>query len=283
MIRARIEGDLCFVEFTLGPIVSLPKARTTTSGSHYDEAVVRLSEEVNALPSPGRTSRKSASLVDDRSLSISEVDTTPVYTTGGALLFQAKDQVDAFKTSVEYLSRTSSFRSSNFITFYQLTDRKSREQVKVVDGAFRLEERSDFELELLQMQPRQVTSRTQFSLGSADELVQIIGARDFDIASRYDLIRIPLHVPPLAGENRETILAIGPKLSDTSGPRIRLRLVLTRRPNTASAAGAASLLLLAGLPGSFPSVPKIAIVLVGASIAFAFFYYGWLRVASPRP
>jgi uncharacterized membrane protein len=110
----------------------------------------------------------------------------------------------------------------------------------------------------------------------------VIGVPEFDIASRYDLVKVPLHVPPLAEELRETVLTVAPKSPDIKGSHLNLRLQIRRHPSPVTAAGAAGLLLLAGLPGAFGDVPKMAVVALGAVIAFALFYYGWVRVTSPR-
>jgi hypothetical protein len=215
-------------------------------------------------------------------LAITETERVPGFVHNGPELYLAADQVDAFRTATEYLNQTESFRSAQFMRFYRLTDRETGQEVRIASGEFRLQERSDYELQLLQMQPRDVVSRTQFRVGSAEELVEVIGGNDFDIASRYDLIRIPLHVPQLAAGDRQTILVVEPKVSEVRGPKIRLRVRIARQPNTTTAAGAAVLLMLAGLPGALPSLLKAAIVLFGALSAFVLFYYGWVRIPSPR-
>jgi len=132
------------------------------------------------------------------------------------------------------------------------------------------------------MQPREVASRTTFAIGSAEEVLKVIGLPEFDIASRYDLVRVPLHAPPLSEEARETVLTIAPKIARTQGPHLNLRLRIKRHPSPVTAAGAAGLLLLAGLPGAFGDLARMAVVGLGAVIAFTFFYYGWVRVTAPR-
>ncbi len=285
VLSARIEGDICFVQFELGPIISLPSPLVEGDRRIYEDPVRRLAEVVSRLPSPGfarRESRKSASLVDDAAVPIQRVDTIPVFDPSGPILVESNDQVGAFSRATDYLSRTTSFRSAQFLCFHRLTDRRSGASVMATDGVFPLVDRSDYELELLQMQPREVLTRVRFRVGSAEEVIKVIGVPEFDIASRYDLVKLPLHVPPLLPELRETILTVAPKLADTTGPRLHLRLRITRQPSTLSAFGAAFLLLLAGLPGAFGDIPKMAVVSLGALIAFVFFYYGWVRISSPR-
>jgi len=297
VVAARSEGDICLVEFELGRIVSLPLPVVEddpTASSRpgiaarrpiYEDPVRELAGEIAKVPSPGferKKGRKSASLVAENAVPIVNLSEIPPYKSGGPLLIESADQVAAFKSATDYLSHTASFSTTQFLRFYNLADRRTGNPVQMVDGVFRLSDNSDYELELLQMQPREVGSRVTFAIGSAEEVLKVIGVPEFDIASRYDLVKVPLHVPPLAEELRETVLTVAPKSPDIKGSHLNLRLQIRRHPSPVTAAGAAGLLLLAGLPGAFGDVPKMAVVALGAVIAFALFYYGWVRVTSPR-
>jgi uncharacterized membrane protein len=285
VVSARMEGDICFVEFSIGAIVTLPRPLYDGNRMIYEDPVRALASVIDELPSPGfkaRPQRKSASLVDETTVPITALAEIPQFAAGEPVLVGPKDQVQAFRVVADYLSHTASFRSAQFLCFYQFNERKSGRQLSIVDGIFRLSDNADYELVILQMQPREVAGRTTFTIGSAEEVLKVIGVPEFDIASRYDLISVPLHAVPLNEEVRETVLTVAPKFAKTQGPRLRLRLRIARHPSPITAAGAAGLLLLAGLPGAFGDVPKMAIVMLGAVIAFALFYFGWVRVTGPR-
>src|SRR5207253_1940696 len=113
--------------------------------------------------------------------------------------------------------------------------------------------------------------RHSFRISVDKESIRVIGSDRFEVASRYDVIAIPIHaIRPSTAEARETILLIEPD-AGVKGPVIRLRLRVALPPGRIAATiGATTMgLLLVGLPGllEVATPVKVALLAVGGITA----------------
>lgn len=133
-----------------------------------------------------------------------------------------------FERTGRYLSRTDSFRKARFVRFLRLVPEGARdEKALTIDtglNVFNLIAGMTYRLQVMQTQPIDVTERESFLVKSDGEIIKVIGREAFDIASRYDVMDVPIHARYHGSiEIRETILAIEPD-KDIQGPSIRLPL-----------------------------------------------------------
>jgi hypothetical protein len=138
------------------------------------------------------------------------------------------DATVLFERTGRYLSRTDSFREARFVRFLRLVPEGARDEkaLAIEPGldVFNLAAGATYRLQILQAQPVDVAAREPFLVRSDGEIIKVIGREGFDIASRYDVIEVPIHARYHGSiEIRETVLVIEPG-KDMEGPSIRLPL-----------------------------------------------------------
>jgi hypothetical protein len=180
------------------------------------------------------------------------------------------DEANAFASTAKLLQRTEWFRGARFVRVTALREGPTNgPEVASSDGTYVLTAGSTYAIELTHYEPGEVTDRQTFTISADDDVVQVIGKPGFDIASKYDYIRVFLHASlPARDEPRETVVTIEPS-PGVQGPTVRLpvRVIAPRGRTAALAAASAIILLLFGLPAVFTTWPqgwKFALVFIGA-------------------
>ena len=238
-------GRMFIVTFSLGPYVSLPDPQRDPGGRPLLGDQVRayrdyLSER--GVPTPYEYSAGLGSDVTTRA-------DTP--------LSRDEDEAQLFDRTVKYLHHTSSFRRTRFLRFLYLRavgppvpTNKPTKSFSAKDGIFTLEGGKTYELGLAHSQPADVTTREHFTISADKGILDVVGRTILEIASRYDLVTVPLHaVHPPTNQARTTVLLIEPEQT-LSGPRLRLDIKVspsTKRVAVVSA-GQALAAVLIGLP-----------------------------------
>ena len=175
-----------------------------------------------------------------------------------------------FTLTAKFLQGTDSFGAARFLRFLRLQE-PGKAEIEPIDGVFTLTGGRTYELVLLHSQPSEVVGRHGFRVSVDQEIIRLIGAGRFDIASRYDVITIPIHANRTdTVEPRETLLVIEPD-ADVKGPTIRLRFrVTTPGGRVAGAIAVTSVgLVLVGLPGvvTVADPLKVLFLVIGGVVA----------------
>lgn len=183
---------------------------------------------------------------------------------------ESADQSVAFRHTTELLQQTEWFRSARFVRVTGLREGPTKgASLAMSDGRYVLTAGKTYELELTHYEPADVTDRQSFTVTSDDDIVQLIGTPGFDIASKYDYIRLYLHASlPPRDEPRETIVAIAPAIG-VQGPTVRIPMKVSAPPGRTAALTAASvaILLVFGLPAVLTGMSqglKLLLVIIGA-------------------
>lgn len=270
------EGSVYVIEFRLGAYAALrdPAAANETRGSIVAEFTERLSGALSGHP--GHNHR-------DRRFSAAAGSVAPGFTADG--LSEAED----FERLSSYLVGTVSFALHSFwriSAIREVGDRKSLEPNS--EGRWRLKSNTTYEIVITHYQP-DVDGRSfgfataRFDLATDASLLEIIGDKQFEVASRYDAIPIRLRVPALA-EVKETVLAIRPQ-GETKGPRADVRLIVgpTKRNRVAGGAIAGAAVVLATIPGMMGKTAgfwdKVWFPILAAFLTFAL---GWWALPGRR-
>jgi hypothetical protein len=235
------EGSFLFLEISLERHVSLAQPSQDSS-----DKARKVREYASYLDSKGidRPYRSAVSLGFD------------ILQDGSSPLDHYSDPVSLFERTAVYLEPTESFRSARFLRFLRLVPREQDLGSDLeVDfdrklQAFKLEAGKTYDLQLLHSQPGDVTTRESYSVDSDGSIVQVVGRRGFDIASRYDRITITIYatIPP-AYEARDTLLVVEPA-AGVHGPRLRLpvRVESSKTRAAAIAGGTIAALIALGMP-----------------------------------
>lgn len=169
------------------------------------------------------------------------------------------------------------FRNARFVRFLSL--RHGTDDVALKGDSFRLLAGQTHELALSHYQAAEVTARDPFAVGADADTIRIIGRAGFDIASRYDVVRIVLHTVGLQRHSkRQTVVTIRPE-EGVQGPTIGIPItVYSSWARTLALVGATmGVLVVFGLPAVFSTWStsvKFALILVGAFGASALQYLG---------
>ncbi|HEX5763810.1 MAG TPA: hypothetical protein VFY04_11915 [Solirubrobacterales bacterium] len=161
------------------------------------------------------------------------------HTTGGR-------ESGLFENNVAWLAKTETFRAARFFRFYRLVEHGGREEIAPdEEGSFCLRAGRTYELELFLFQPERVERETRFEIFSDEVSVSVIGRRSFDVASRYDLVRVPLAVSlPTDVSGLKTFLTVAPEVG-AQGPKLELPLeVRASKSDRAVTVGGSALTLL---------------------------------------
>jgi hypothetical protein len=217
--KTSVEAQFYFVEFTLGSYVSLlkPEADPARSDGQLDWAKpARAFAEYLSGQKIDRPYAASATLVAD------------IVADSTAPLDRFSEQTVLFDRNAGFLFRTDSFRKARFVRFLRITPQGAAKaeplSVDAEANTFDLTAGVTYVVSLLQAQPTDVTEPEPFSVSADGELIRVIGREGFDIASRYDIVDIPVHVRHYGThEVRQTVLVIQPG-TGVQGPRIRVPL-----------------------------------------------------------
>lgn len=270
--RSFIQGDgLCVVEFSVGRSVAL---REPSGGAAVDYAAV-VQEWRRYLIESGVTLPYEAS---------SSLGPDVLADPAAPIEVATNDKRDAalFERNTKYLSGVASLSTARFFRVLGIFERAewikdgAHEAVALdaKSGAFPLQSGKAYVLSLLHSQPTEVTTTERFVINADDDVVRIIGDRSFDVASRYDVIAVPVHAIQLETDVvREGVIRISPA-QPTKGPDV----VIPVRNEQGGARTAAILgssiagLVLLGLPAILTTAePQIRIALLAVGVVIAVF------------
>lgn len=254
VVDARVRADIFVVTFEVADYIALVRG----DKEHPSGPVMRYAtalEQANVKRPYG----PSASLGQDLR------DTAP------DVFDAASEEADAFASTADLLQRTEWFRAARFVRVTALREGATDgPEVPPSDGIYVLTSGATYQLELTHYEPGEVTDRQAFTISADDDIVQVIGKPGFDIASKYDYVRVFLHASlPPRDEPRETVIAIEPA-AGVQGPTVRLPVRVIAPPGRTAALAVASALtlLVFGLPAVFTSLPqgvKFFFVFIGAA------------------
>lgn len=237
VVRSRRDGSVFFIDFRLGDYAPL---REPAGDETRGELVVAFTEALrDALPgSPGAD--------QGMRYSASAGEVPPE-------LLSTDDPSRAFEGLVTYLAGTVSFSSHLFWRLSEVRELGGDVVTADSDGRFRLYNNRSYEVTIVHHQP-DISVRPfgmtpgTFELATDDSLVEVIGDKTIEIASRYDAISVRVRVP--ASEVKETVLSIRPS-GGTKGPRADVRLLVGPGDGRRLVGGgmAATAVVLAAIPG----------------------------------
>ncbi|MGH3119053.1 MAG: hypothetical protein ACRDQ2_18450 [Gaiellales bacterium] len=238
VVRSSQDGSVFFVDFKLGDYSPLrePKAGETR-GTVVAEFTAALGA---ALPgSPGAAEGKRYSAASG---------SVP------AGFLAIGDPSTAFERLASYLAGTVSFAAHLFWRVSELRELGGDAVAADDQGRFRLYSNRTYELTVVHYQP-DVSARPfgmttgEFDVQTDTSIVEVIGDKSIEIASRYDAVPIRLRVPA-STDVRETVLAIRPS-TGTKGPQADIRLLVGPGDGKRLLGGgaAASAVVLATIPG----------------------------------
>src|SRR5581483_7510738 len=134
-----------------------------------------------------------------------------------------------------------------------------------------------YDIELFSYQPQGVAAPERFVVCSDGSSVQVIGRHGFDVASRYDRVRVAVQAQlPANGGAVQTLVVVEPGPS-VQGPTIQLPVLVRERPGVRPASVAAAVLslgLLVGVSVVSASGLKAAFLAIGLLLAFVLQSYG---------
>lgn len=269
VVAGSLKAGMFVIEFIVGDYVALKGAAADTAKPDELAAAVRRYTDALEEAAVERPYDWSASLGPDLfSDSVSPLELSP-------------GDAEAFRSTARTLQRTEWFRRARFVRVLRVQKGASgAKAVPLIAGFYQFEAGATYQLELTHFQPGDVTGHETFKISAGAELLQVIGRQSFEISSRYDLVRIPVHATlPARDEARETILAIAPS-EGVQGPTIQLPIRVQPPKGRAAALTAASavVLVLFGLPAVFTTIPqgfKFLLVFVGALGASWIQGFGW--------
>jgi len=263
------EGSVCVIDFRLGGYAVLrdPAGADETRGAIVSDFTARLSSTLLGHPGHGRRDRRFSA-------------------TGGSVpsgfIAEGLSEAEDFERLSSYLVGTVSFASHSLWRISAIREVGDRESIEPNrEGRWRLQSNATYEIVITHYQP-DVGGRSfgfataRFDLATDASLVEIIGDKQFEVASRYDAIPIRLRVPSLT-EVKETVLTIRPH-GETKGPRADVRLIVgpTKGKRAAGGAMAGAAVVLATIPGMMDKTAgvwdKIWFPVLAAILTFAL---GW--------
>jgi len=238
VVRSSRDGSVFFVDFRLGSYSPLREPGPhETRGSVVAEFTEALGD---ALPgSPGAVAGKRYSAAS------------------GAVppnFLAAIGDASAFELLASYLAGTVSFASHLFWRVSEVRQLGKGAVAADDEGRFRLYSNRTYELTVVHYQP-DVSARPfgmttgQFDVQTDAAIVEVIGDKTIQIASRYDAAPIRLRIPA-SPDVRETVLAVRPS-PGTKGPQADIRLLVGPGAGKRVVGGgaAATAVVLAAVPG----------------------------------
>lgn len=217
--RAWQEARYHFLEFTIGGYVSLseppPDEARRDRRPKWDQRVREFTKYL-ADQSCETPYAVSASIGPD------------IINGGDSGLDVKADATVLFERTSRYLAWTDSFREARFVRFLRLVPEGAPDdqalRIDQTGNVFNLTAGVTYRLQVLQAQPVDVRDREVFLVESDGELIKVIGREGFEIASRYDVVDVPIHARYHGSvEIRETVLVVAPN-EGMQGPSIRLPL-----------------------------------------------------------
>jgi hypothetical protein len=267
VVDAASQAGIFVVTFEVGDYVALHRSEP----SDLRSAVTGYARALDAVNVPRPYGPSLSVGIDVR-------DGASAFDDGASAFEDGADAYAAFRSSAEILQRTEWFRDARFVRF--LSIREGSTEAPFKDGSFRLRAGRTYELTLSHYEPADVTKREPFVVDADSDVIRIIGRPGFDVASRYDVVRIVLHaVASQRHESRETVVTVQPG-EGVQGPTIRLPITVyaSWRRTLGLLAATASILVVFGLPAVFASWSwqiKFTLVVVGALGASALQNFGW--------
>jgi hypothetical protein len=267
VLTTHVNGTQLLVHFVLGDLVTLPhpaSEKASDIAKRVRDFTHWLREQVPKTDQPYEAS----------------VGTGVSVLNGDLIWKRADKKAEIFETATEWLAGTDSFRRTRFVRFDSICRKDNIVWSEFSAGEERigLDGGRTYELRLVHFQPQSVADRQRFTVSADGDIIAIIGEPSFDIASRYDEIRIALHAQPLAGvESRDTVVVIEPS-EGVDGPRIELpiRVKPSAVRTGVNVVGPLVVLSAVGLPSAFAwdSTTKVVVVLVGAILAVLLQLFG---------
>lgn len=208
----------------------------------------------------------------------------------GLVWDNAAETANIFEQATALLAGTDSFRATRFARFDSiLQDGKTIWSEFDGKDGIELTAGQTYQLRLVHYQPGSVADRQVFTINVDDDVVEVIGEPKFEVASRYDEIRIVLHTQSLSGATgRNTFLVIEPG-AGVDGPRIELPLQIVPpiARTVLSVLAPVGVLAAVGLPSALNAntTLKVATVILGVLAAglLQLFGIGLPTIASPFP
>lgn len=239
VVRSSRDGSVFFIDFKLSDYAPLrPPIEDETRG----EVVIAFTEALAAaLPgSPGAEPGKRYSAASGD--------------LPAGFLTAAADPSTAFERLTSYLAGTVSFAAHLFWRVSEVRELGKDAVAADGQGRFRLYSNRTYELTVVHYQP-DVSVRPfgmttgRFDIDTDTSLVEIIGDKTIQVASRYDAVPIRVRIPS-SNDVKETILTIRPS-ADTKGPGADVRLFVGPGDGKRIAGGgaAATAVVLAAVPG----------------------------------
>jgi hypothetical protein len=267
--RTFVEGDDLFVvEFTVGRSVGL---RSPLGQDPADYAkVVKDWREYQVRAGVGLPYKWSASLGPDAATD-----------EGAPIEVADDDRADTalFERNTRYLSGVASLSAARFFRVLGLYDRRKwvngDRQPVVLDeetGAFPLQSGRAYLLSIIHSQPTEVTATERFVITTDDDVVRLIGNSSFEVASRYDLVSVPIHAIQLdADVARDGVIRIAPE-APSRGPDVIIPVRNEQGGARTAAILATSIagLVLLGLPAiltTADSPVRIGLLTLGVAVA----------------
>jgi hypothetical protein len=265
VIHAEPQAGIFVVTFQLGDYVALQRLRPKDLRS----AVTAYTRTLQALEVP-RPYDRWVSVGDDLRYGVTPFEETA-------------DANAAFRSTAELLQPTEWFRSARFVRVVSLHERDKA--VALSGGSFHLGAGRTQELTLSHYEPGDVNTREGFVIDTDPDVIRVIGRPGFDVASRYDVVRVVLQtVAAQRHESRDTVVTVRPQ-EGVQGPTIRLPITVEsnwRRTLTLGGLSTIALVLF-GLPAVWTGLNsgvKAGLVIVGALFVSALQNVGW-SVAIP--
>jgi hypothetical protein len=280
VIDSNRNGNLRFVTFELRDYASLGVLPMVKPARPDLGAEVRRFTEILSEHKAGEKKNCpydcSAALVED-----------PLPKASPALHLSKGSGIGPFGDAATYLAQTQSFRNARFVTC-QGVSRPSDTPMVPGGGIYEVDAGASYELVIMHSQPSSIEDVSPFVVSTDGDLVRVIGRAGFDVASTYDIVRVPIHVGD-ATELRETVVAVQPA-SNVQGPSISLRLRIKPRSRMGAAAVTASFIGLTGAAGLIPASNadvntdffwfKLCVVGLATTIAF-FSVLSGFKLGSP--
>lgn len=245
VVRTREEGSPHIVDFEIGRYVALALDR-----DRMGELVRAFSDDLKAKLGETPDVKKSAVL--------------------GPLApgLESGDEEDPlpWENTVEYLSRTLSFRNHVFIRYSGIREMGSDNEVQFDEGVAPLTAGRTYELRVTHLQPQETAEVRGYEVAVDGEIIALIGQREILISSRYDTVPILLHAPD-RDDVRETVVTVRPSAGVRGASiRVRIRVLPNKARQVGGAIGTALSLLLIAMPGILgDSAPISARIGLGVS------------------
>jgi hypothetical protein len=281
-----------FIPIRFGRVVA-----TSREGEHYF-VEFRLERYASLLAPPLRAGKEFPSeRVQEFTQALSglvEVPYAASASLGDSLPDETLDQEAAdsvrFARTAKYLSQTAAFASARFVRVLGIKPSSGSEgdrlKTTITRPSYELEAGRTYDLEIFHTQPVAPPSPEPFVLDVDGTVLRVVGRAGFDVASRYDLVTLPLAATEAGGlEDRATVATLRPG-PGVQGAEIVLRIVIrARRERAVGIAGLQALALvgvaLASTLDMWPLGARVALAVVAAFAAVALGLLGDRTLSPP--